>query len=576
MRATRFLTRFPWRDQVALLENPVLNRELLVNLRTNKSFLLMLFYQVVLGVVVYSAWPKGDIHLDMTMRHQENARLVDLFFLFQFVLTSLIAPSFAAGGIAGEKKRKTYEMLLASPIQPQSIVFGKLVASLTHLTILVLSSIPIVMLCLPLGGVSIYEVMVGLFVVLVAMTTFAMISLACSSLFARTAASLTISYLIILMLAGLLIICWYALRGVGQTRINFMLIIIPSIAVTICVLLYYWVAAQMLYPPDVGSEGNQVLDPDQEERTAVGLVIDRTQFPDRLLAPPPATDLMKDHANPVFDKELRSEFFGQGTLMLRSLIQVSMVLAIVLMIGWLFLYRSQAANYVCYVLLFNMLVAPVFSAGLVTSERERQTLDLLLTTPLTPYQIYWGKMLASLRISSVLSLFLLWPMGCAFVLLFFQEYYRSTLTFLAYLIILGLAFLTTSNVGLFCSTLVRRSARSLLASYAIILTLFCAPLVAYVLGRYLDLGDWLKWVTVPSPFAAAVNVPLYLDSSQFSVTTGLWQPDTSVPNVFGYPLKDLAHFGYFCLFSIALNILLSGLSMIQFAARWRVSSTLAN
>ena len=40
--------------------------------------------------------------------------------------------------------------------------------------------------------------------------------------------------------------------------------------------------------------------------------------------------------------------------------------------------------YIAYVLLFNMLVGPVFSAGSVTSERERQTLDLLLVTDLTP------------------------------------------------------------------------------------------------------------------------------------------------------------------------------------------------
>jgi ABC-type transport system involved in multi-copper enzyme maturation permease subunit len=250
-----------------------------------------------------------------------------------------------------------------------------------------------------------------------------------------------------------------------------------------------------------------------------------------------------------------------------------MVLAIILMIAWLFLMRSQAANYVCYVLLFNMLVAPVFSAGLVTSERERQTLDLLLTTPLTPYQIYWGKMLASLRISSVLSLFLLWPMGCAFVLLFFQEYYRATLTFGFYLVILGLAFLTTSNVGLFCSTLAKRTVRSLLSAYAIVLALFCAPLVLYVLGRYMELGDWLKWVTIPSPFAAVLNVPLYLESDRMGTMENLWRPDTSVPNLFGYPLRDLAHFGYYCLFTVAVNLLLTAASLIQFASRWRVSSS---
>ena len=81
-----------------------------------------------------------------------------MFFLGQYVLASLMAPSFAAGAITGEKERKTYEMLLASPLRPGAIVLGKAVASLAYLAVLIFSSLPIIMLCLPLGGVSPYEV----------------------------------------------------------------------------------------------------------------------------------------------------------------------------------------------------------------------------------------------------------------------------------------------------------------------------------------------------------------------------------------------------------------------------------
>ncbi len=40
---------------------------------------------------------------------------------------------------------------------------------------------------------------------------------------------------------------------------------------------------------------------------------------------------MADRTNPVYDKEMRSELFGQGTLMLRLVIQLSMFLALPLM-----------------------------------------------------------------------------------------------------------------------------------------------------------------------------------------------------------------------------------------------------
>ena len=64
-------------------------------------------------------------------------RLFDIFFLGQFFLVSLMAPTFAAGSITGEKERKTYEMLLASPLRPGTILVGKLLSSLSYLVILI-------------------------------------------------------------------------------------------------------------------------------------------------------------------------------------------------------------------------------------------------------------------------------------------------------------------------------------------------------------------------------------------------------------------------------------------------------
>src|SRR6188474_1084059 len=114
-----------------VLENPVLQRELLVNLRMARAFILLLLYQALLGAVVYFAWPQ-DERVDMTANSaaaQKTRNLVDMFFLGQYILASMMAPSFAAATITGEKERKTYEMLLASPLKPSAIVLGKLLAS---------------------------------------------------------------------------------------------------------------------------------------------------------------------------------------------------------------------------------------------------------------------------------------------------------------------------------------------------------------------------------------------------------------------------------------------------------------
>ena len=83
-----------------LLENPVLQRELLVNLRMSRAFVLLLAYQVLLGAVVYFAWPH-ETRLDLTTNPEAAKRLVNLFFLGQYMIASLMAPSFASGTITG-------------------------------------------------------------------------------------------------------------------------------------------------------------------------------------------------------------------------------------------------------------------------------------------------------------------------------------------------------------------------------------------------------------------------------------------------------------------------------------------
>jgi len=457
-----------------LLENPVLQRELLANLRMLRAILLLFAYVAVLGVVVLVAWP-SQRRLDLTRSPEEARRLVNLFFLGQYVLTSLMVPSFAAGTITGEKERRTYEMLLASPMRPGAIVIGKLLASLAHLAVLVFCSLPIVMLCLPLGGVSPYEVL-GTYVAMGAsVVTFGMICVTASSYFTRTIAALLVSYLIILPLALLAVLLYAAFESAAEVRLVVLIVIVPAGAVMVCTLLFSGTVARLLHPPDVGAEAQEVVDPDLEQRTAVGMVIRRDQFPDKLFAPPKRTDLMPETDNPVYDKEMRSELFGQGTLMLRLVIQVSMFLALPLMAVCLYLWPSGAPWYTSYVLLFNMLVGPVFSAGSITSERERQTLELLLTTTLSPWQILWGKLVSGLRISSVLTSFLVWPLLLAWVLPPWTYRY-DTLSFVGYVIIIALTSLTTTMIAIFCSVIFRKTSVAMMTTYLVIMGLFAVPL----------------------------------------------------------------------------------------------------
>ena len=538
-----------------LFDNPVLQRELLTNLRLPRAFVLLFVYLGLLGAVVYLAWPSQQ-KLDLTRNPAAAKRLVNLFFLGQYLLASLMAPSFAAGAISGEKERKSYEMLLASPLRPSAIVLGKLLASLSHLALLIFCSLPIVMLCLPLGGVSLYEVLAAYAALIMSVLTFGMISLASSSFFRRTSAALVVSYLLILPLALVGILFWNVFEAAGALRLLLTVTVFPALCLALGTALFATTCSRLLHSHDVGSEGREVVDLETEAEHAVGLVIRRDQFPDWLFAPAKRSGLLPDGANPVFDKEIRSEIFSQGTLMLRVVIQVSMALAIPLMAFLLYIRGQYAPWYIAYVLLFNMLVGPVFLAGSVTGERERRTLDLLLTTTISPWQILWGKLVSGLRVASVLTLFLMWPVLLATVLP--VGFWGSLPTMFAYLLIVAMTCLTTGVTALACSVLFRKTSTSLIATYLVLVVLFTGPLAARFFAATFFAGSAASWQTelagLVSPFAATFHLPLDLDLPEQSARTG----NLSLV---------LAYF----LFAALYNAGLLGVMTRLFSVRWRVA-----
>jgi len=514
---------------------------------------LLLLYPTVLAGIVLLAWPENE-RLDMT-NPQASRRLINLLFLGQFLLGSLLAPTFAAAAITGEKERQTFELLVASPLRPGAIVLGKLLASLCHILVMLVVSLPIVVLCLPLGGVSIYEVLAAYFALLVSLTTFGLLSLAASSYFRRTLAALTVSYLLILPLVALGVASWIGLEQAGTLRLYAIGTVLPVLGGILCVLFYEIASRQLLYPTGLGSEGKQVVDEEQENREAMGLVIRRGEFPDRLFAPAKRDDLLPDGANPVLDKEMRSEIFSQGTLMLRVVIQISMLLALPMMFFCFYLFPQLAPWYVDYVVLFNLLVGPIFSAAALTSERERRTLELLLTTLLQPRQILWAKLAAGLRVSSVLTMFLLWPLLLACVLV--SYYWSNVPTMLIYVLIVLITCLTTATVALACSVVARKTSMSLLLCYVILAALFLGPpggaafTETFFPGRATD--ELSQAAAIASPLVIPFHVPLKIDSEHF------------------YDEQPLAWIWFSLLYAAILAALMSGM-LWMFQRRWRLKA----
>lgn len=59
-----------------LVDNPVLQRELLSNLRAPRAFVLLLVYQLALAAVILIAYPR-ETRIDLTAESAAAQRLVD-------------------------------------------------------------------------------------------------------------------------------------------------------------------------------------------------------------------------------------------------------------------------------------------------------------------------------------------------------------------------------------------------------------------------------------------------------------------------------------------------------------------
>jgi len=495
------------------------------------------------------------LSLSIGQAYETSTRLFRLLVLGQFFLVAMLAPSFAAGSLTGEKERRSYEMLLAAPLTPGTIVWGKFVSSLAYLGLLILSSLPLVSLCYLLGGLAVEDLVAAYVLLGCGAVQFGMISLACSAVFFRTSSALLVSYLAILPIAGVVVLV--AALAPQRLQTTSALMAMPVLTLVVTVVLYIQVHKRLKQPPRLGMDTAPNVEAQEEaqQRPRTGLVIRRHHFPDRLFAPAKRTRLLRDGANPVLDKELRADIFAQGTLMMRLVIQISMWLSVPLMTVFLFIRPDMAGYYVSYVCAFAMLVGPVFAAGAFTQERERATLELLLTTLLRPDQICWAKLLASLRVSTVLTLLLTEQIVLGFLL---QPVLRENwpVLILYYAIIL-VTCLAANTVGLFCSMLCRKTSAAMVLTYVVLLVLFVGPLGAH---RFLEtFTDWtydqLAGVTMTSPFAASLSVPLAVSF------TGARTAASHPPAVEVYP--------HFLVFYPCLCAVLLGVTNLLLRVRWR-------
>lgn len=135
---------------------------------------------------------------------------LDRILIQQFLVVALLTPALVAGTITEEKTRGTLESLLTTEISPLAIVVGKLLARLADVVVLTLVVLPMAAFVGPYAGASV-SFLLGQAVVTI-LTAF---GLSCLSLLAsvwtrQTRTAILCVYLIVLAVQGLAWSGWFA------------------------------------------------------------------------------------------------------------------------------------------------------------------------------------------------------------------------------------------------------------------------------------------------------------------------------------------------------------------------------
>lgn len=472
-------------------ENPVLNRELIENLRSSRAFILQAIFVASLGTIVLVAWPH---EINLAKRTELSIQIYDTFALGHLVLLALLAPVLSAPAISSERERKSLDLLLASPLSAASIVYGKLLSAIVYLLLLTVSSLPIFTVCFMLGGVGEREVMATYLLLFSTAFICGAIGLAASTWMERSRAALAVSYVVILP-AVMLITLLNPMRNWPAACA------LTVLALGTGMLLVVLVQRRLKRPFDTVPKAADEENKDEQ----IGLVLDRKRFPDNLLSPRGTGLPLDEKQNPVYAKELRHELFGQGTLLVRLLLQVSLIAALPFFIASLALRDGGLWLYSFYTLIFVMLIAPSLAASVFTQERESGTFDLLLTTALGKRRILAGKLLVNLRTIAILTGFLLPFLVLQWVLsgktrgLIRENWVATTL---GTLMVIATTAVLVVLVASFFSMICRTTLRSMVFTYLTIALLFIVPVVLYTILTTMGgfKMDEVEWLGTASPF----------------------------------------------------------------------------
>ena len=185
-----------------MLYNPVYVKETKLRVRNIKFALTILFYNLILiGIAVFGFEVLFNSGMNDYVNYGTAIGLYVALVVLESVMVGFLVPSFTAGRIAGEREKQTLEILLTTTMKPSEIVWGKLMASISMVLLLVVSSLPVISIVFTIGGLALVDLLQFVVLVFVAALLMGSIGVWASTAIKKTVPATVFTF------AGIVVLC---------------------------------------------------------------------------------------------------------------------------------------------------------------------------------------------------------------------------------------------------------------------------------------------------------------------------------------------------------------------------------
>lgn len=513
-----------------LFTSALLFREIRVFLRSKKAFAALLLFQGALFLIVYQNWmqfaaafnPGGDpaiasrtLFAAITEGH--------LYFLI------IISPLLMAPAIAGEREQSTLTLLLSSPISNAQLVVAKWMTPILYLILILTTSIPFLSIPLLGEGLSGEEIAVAYIILLLTALMFGSLGLFCSTLRSRVYEVYLITVIMTLVVGFLLpyhSALWHfiqtlnwqfanidtigfenlspfqafqsemfpsskpgtfitmplAFLGGGSVRVSWALIIyiFTSLAMTVSFLYLAMVRLRSI----VLGEGHIIhenLFQDYEKESYMSKNVDEKDG---------EVKSVRLHEDEIIDEdaldmdaalylERKVQWFARWPVLFRLTYSSLMISALTLPLAS---YKGSGLF-----LSLPFIVAAFFTLPLaatsISSDRERGTLELLLTSLLSSKKLVRAKFFANMQYSCMIA-FALFAPGLLIQMIFglllkfnvdLILQWSDLPAYIFYIIMLAAALMLYTALGIYCSAYFSRTNQAMLVAGVLIFVTLVLP-----------------------------------------------------------------------------------------------------